>query len=907
MADCKNIIFTTLLLSITLLFSGCGGSGKTTNPDPDINSDTVISLVNQDQLIVSLDEKSKQYTYSFTLHIAPLDTDITLDYHTKNGSAVAGSDYIEKKGTLSLTKGTTIIKVDLEIMSDNVLEEDETFSLIFNNSKGIKFSNNVTELIAIITLKNYAVVKQDDVIISVVNQQALTVSLVEKDNPYTYSFSLQIAPLAGDITLDYHTKNGSATAGNDYVESKGTLQLTKGDTTINVDLEVNGDTIPEEDEVFSLVFDHPTGAKFANNVNELTATITLKNDDAIISVVNQQQLNVSLVENNNKYTHVFSLQIAPLETDITLDYYTKNSSAIAGSDYVDKKGTLILAKGSTTISVALEVRGDTIPEEDEVFSLIFDNPTGAKFANNADELVAIITLKNDDPILSVIDQQELSVSLVEKNNQYTHVFSLQIAPLKTDITLDYYTKNGSATAGKDFFNIKGRLTLPKGSTAIKVSLEILGDIIPEEDETFSLIFDNIKAVKLKNSANQLTATITIKNDDVTLPPTTISLLDENELKRNIFERSHQHVYTYTLSIAPLTTAMTLDYSTESGTATAGNDFIHTNGTLKLNKGATKIEINVLIMPDNLPEEDETFSLILDNPKGGEFANNESELRVTLKIKDSYDTPVATKALSGILISSIPPILAAEALSTQPDAFANALLVGTNDTATITCPDSGTFSYVFTDINADDQYKDIGDIFAITVDKCVDATQTSDGRYSLTIKATSRTATEISKETALLFEGLSFKDKQKSSTFTGLLNLTSTEPLNGIDPLLVEITSTQIKLKNTDTYHFSTLISSLATDAITNEKTITKYDAQVLLSNNQYGGQYKISLLEPLKRSVIDDYPYQGKIKIERIDAVMNIMLTVLNSQQVKLETDTTGDGKTNHEQNVLWTDLSDPF
>jgi hypothetical protein len=782
MAYCKNIFLITLF-SITL-FSGCGGSGKTTDSDTTDDS-TVIALINQEDLTVSLDEKSKQYTYSFTLQIAPLAGDITLDYHTKNGSAIAGSDYIETKGTLVLAKGTNIIKVDLAIMTDNISEEDETFSLVFNNSKGAKFANNATELIATLTLKNYEVVKEDDVVISVVNQQALAVSLVEKNNQYSYSFILQIAPLAGDITLDYHTKNGSATADEDFVESRGTLKLAKGSTTIKVDLEVKGDTTPEEDEVFSLIFDNPTGAKFANNVNELAATITLKNDDAIISVIDQQALSISLIEKNNQYTHIFNLQIAPLETDITLDYYTKNGSAIAGSDYIDKKGTL---------------------------------------------------------------------------------------------------------------------TLAKGSTAIKVSLEILGDTIPEADETFSLTFNNIKAAKFENNASELTATISLINDDAT-----ISLVDKHELEASVFETSYRYIYTYTLNIAPLAANITLDYSTESGSATGGADFIQTDGTLLLAKGSTKIEIEVVIAPDNLPEEDETFSLILDNPKGGVFANNESELRATIRIKDSYDTPAATKALSGILISSIPPILAAEALSTQPDAFANALLVGTNDTATVTCPDSGTFSYVFTDINADDQYKDVGDIFSITVDKCVDGKSTSDGAYSLTIKAESTTATEVSKETAILFDNLNFDDEKKSSTFAGLLNLTSTEPLNGINPSIVDITSTQIKLKSISTYDFSTLASSVATDTITNEKTITKYDANILLSNSQYGAKYKISLLQSLKKSVLDDYPYQGQIKIERIGTVMNILLTVLNSQQIKLETDTTGDGKTNHSQDILWADLSDPF
>jgi hypothetical protein len=72
------------------------------------------------------------------------------------------------------------------------------------------------------------------------------------------------------------------------------------------------------------------------------------------------------------------------------------------------------------------------------------------------------------------------------------------------------------------------------------------------------------------------------------------------------------VITVTLnSTSPV--SVTVDYATSDGTASAGSDYIPTNGTLIFAPGQTSRTFDVLIIDDTQIEPDETFMVTLSNP------------------------------------------------------------------------------------------------------------------------------------------------------------------------------------------------------------------------------------------------------------------------------------------------------
>jgi hypothetical protein len=62
---------------------------------------------------------------------------------------------------------------------------------------------------------------------------------------------------------------------------------------------------------------------------------------------------------------------------VTVDYATSDGTAKAGEDYDAGSGTLTFAPGETSKSVDVHVRGDVLPENNEIFFVTLKNPHGA--------------------------------------------------------------------------------------------------------------------------------------------------------------------------------------------------------------------------------------------------------------------------------------------------------------------------------------------------------------------------------------------------------------------------------------------------------------------------------------------------------------------------------------------------
>ena len=84
-----------------------------------------------------------------------------------------------------------------------------------------------------------------------------------------------------DVTVDYKTADGTATAGSDYTSTSGTLKIpantdcTTSNPACTITVPVSGDTIYENNETFTLTLSNPTAATIADD----TATGTIVNDD----------------------------------------------------------------------------------------------------------------------------------------------------------------------------------------------------------------------------------------------------------------------------------------------------------------------------------------------------------------------------------------------------------------------------------------------------------------------------------------------------------------------------------------------------------------------------------------------------------------------------------------------------
>ncbi|MGP4054268.1 Calx-beta domain-containing protein [Mycobacterium sp. 4D054] len=198
------------------------------------------------------------------------------------------------------------------------------------------------------------------------------------------------------VTVSYSTSNGTATAaGGDYAPAVGTLTFAPGETIKAVTVTVNGDTLVELDEQFTLTLSSPRNATIADG----SGVGTIGNDDVDQAPATPPTVSIadlSVTEGNGEHSHfmfVATLNKASTET-VAVRYATSNGTAIAGLDYSATSGTITFAPGVTSQLVHVDVVGDSAVEGNETFFVTLSNPTAATIGDGS----AIGTILDDDTV-----------------------------------------------------------------------------------------------------------------------------------------------------------------------------------------------------------------------------------------------------------------------------------------------------------------------------------------------------------------------------------------------------------------------------------------------------------------------------------------------------------------------------
>lgn len=277
-----------------------------------------------------------------------------------------------------------------------------------------------------------------------------------------------------------------------------------------------------------------------------------------------------------------------------VDYATADGSASASTDYEPVMGTLQIAPRQSSGIILVPIVGDHHYEADETVIVTLSNPQAAVLAVSS----AAGTIANDDgfPTISVMTN-----TIVESAAQVPVTVTLS-AESMMPLTATVSTADGSATAPDDYSATTTQVVFAPGETEQVVWIDLADDDFDEVDERFKVVLSEILNgfvgtdgfVQLLDD-DEPTAVLSVSN--ATLPEGTVS--------------PEMAVFTATLSASSAAT-VTVDYMTASGTAVAGEDFVHTAGTLLFAPGQTEQVISVPVVNEEFFEEDETFYLNFSN-------------------------------------------------------------------------------------------------------------------------------------------------------------------------------------------------------------------------------------------------------------------------------------------------------
>lgn len=215
-------------------------------------------------------------------------------------------------------------------------------------------------------------------------------------------------------------------------------------------------------------------------------------------------------------------------------------------------------------------------------------------------------------------RQQLSIADVivpEGNSGTTNaVFTVTLAPPATqNVTVSYATSPDSASPGSDYTTKSGTLSFSAGQSVKTVPVPVTGDTSDEQDETFFVRLSNASGADIVEG----TATGTIVDDDGL---SALSIDDQTVLEGN----SGTKDASFTVSLSPASAqAVSVNYSTVNGTASAGADYNQTSGVLTFTPGQTTKTVAVPVLGDVIDEGvSENFTVTLSSPVGAAVSDGD---------------------------------------------------------------------------------------------------------------------------------------------------------------------------------------------------------------------------------------------------------------------------------------------
>ena len=261
-----------------------------------------------------------------------------------------------------------------------------------------------------------------------------------------------------------------------------------------------------------------------------------------------------------------------------------------------------------------------------------------------------------------------------------------------------------------------------------ITLNILADDIPENDETFTITLTNPSGgAQLADENIQSELIITGNDSPVQFSAASVSVREDNGTVELTIYRGIQNG----VQIGPTDQVTTVQYSTSNGSAIAGQDYTESSGTVTFPAGSTNQIITIPILHDVTPEGDEMFTVTLENVSSDSVLQTPFTTTVIISINDNAGGVVRFESTDVQTISEDSQTMATYIIERTVGTLGNltiswSILDSNNQLATSDFnPANGTVYIVDGKANVDleiqafdDTLPEVAEMFTVTIDEVV---------------------------------------------------------------------------------------------------------------------------------------------------------------------------------------------
>ncbi|XP_041376199.1 adhesion G-protein coupled receptor V1-like [Gigantopelta aegis] len=458
----------------------------------------------------------------------------------------------------------------------------------------------------------------------------------------------------GEVSVDWAVSGTQgATYGLDFIADGATLTFAAGQSRRVITVTVLDDTKPEDNETITIQLSNPQGGATIGPNSNLTVVI-LENDN--VAGVLAFDSTAYLANEGDKLS-IRVTRTAPAHGQVTVDW---RIAGVRGTDpttgFRESSGMFIFFPGELFKLIGLEVLLDDTPEVNEEYQIVLQNVTTSGIGSTGAAVVnpqkgtALITIGGSDNPHGVIQfaVASTSVRVEEDVGRVSLQVDRKFGAIGT-VRVSYIMTRGSITAlsrdilqealpGSDFIVNNGHIDLVGGQSSGAISVDIVNDDLPEIDEVFLVKLTQVELIGL---------------GDKDLPPRLASsgviaeiIIGANDGAKGVFVfRSDSR----RMTVNEMNINISLGIIREGGLygnvsvfyyaqgitegAVLGTDYSVQPTELLFAAGERHKDIVVRIIDDEIPEGNETFEIILTNPRNGAELGKESKAQITISAND----------------------------------------------------------------------------------------------------------------------------------------------------------------------------------------------------------------------------------------------------------------------------------
>ena len=534
----------------------------------------------------------------------PSDRKVSVQYRISSVTARSGEDFSsgDAAGLLVFQPGDTFETIDVATMRDTDPDEgSETFTMTLSSPTNAMLGDATAT----------GTITEADTDADGSPFVAVTASTrAVEGTPVTFTVRLS-APSEQTVTVQYLARGtqcfhghscGSAKSGVDYVATSGTLTFAPNQTEKTVSVSTTDDSEYEATESFYLKLSNPTNAVFrtlrsSRPTRHVTAEI-LDNDEDLIPVASFA-LQVSSAQEDSG-THDVTITLSPAPTfPITLKYRIgTGTTANYYSDYRLPYGGVSVPSGATTATIPVTIIDDEVDDSGETIIL--------ELVENTRYLAGYKVGASSRHTLTIQDElppTPLTASLERVPSEHDGAKSFSF-----DVRFsEALGADGVAPVASSFAVSRGKVKRVEQAEAGMWRVRVK----PTSWRDVTVTLAGGRACAEKGAVCTQDGRALSNAPSATIGgPVRIRV----EGARGREGRDATLDFAVRLNRVAMQ-AVSVDYSTIDGTATAGEDYTATSGTLTFAPGETEKTVTVPILDDAIDEGKEKFTVRLSNPQG----------------------------------------------------------------------------------------------------------------------------------------------------------------------------------------------------------------------------------------------------------------------------------------------------